>query len=100
MGAYIDTDSASGKQKVTETFTCPHHNTIHPLYDDEGRKIAVAMCRKCMRPVCDACVMLEAKGENMCIPIDVRLSKFEFAVARAIERQERTDSLLKACGLA
>lgn len=106
MGAYIDYDPATGRQKVTETFTCPHHNTIHPRYDDQGKRIDVAMCRKCMRPVCDACVMIEAKGGNMCVHAERRIEEYERRerviranIERKVDADLRSAQLLRACGL-
>jgi hypothetical protein len=104
LGAYIDYDPATGRQKVTETFTCPHHNTIHPRYDEQGKRIDVAMCRKCMRAVCDECVKVEASGGNMCVHVERRLEDYERGfrrlVDRNVDRGRRAAELLRACGLA
>lgn len=105
MGAFIDYDPATGKEKHTETFTCPHHNTIHPLRDEQGRRIDVARCRRCRdargqpKAVCDLCVQIEASGRNMCVHIEQRLDQYEKATKEAIERKLSRAGLLKACGL-
>lgn len=105
MGVYIDFDPANGKEKHTETFTCPHHNTIHPLRDEHGRRLDVALCRRCRdhrgrpKPVCDKCVIIASSGKEMCVHAEKRLDDYEKAHRRAIDRQLSTQGLLKACGL-
>lgn len=105
MGVFIDTDKASGKETHTETFTCPHHNTIHPLRDENGRRLDVALCRRCRnhrgqpKPVCDRCVMIETSGGNMCVPIEKRFDGYEKATRQAIDRQLSRHDLLRRFGL-
>lgn len=93
MGARLVYD---GSQEVAcvETFTCPHHNTVHDRYRSDGTKRALPYCRKCMLPVCEVCVVIESRGGDMCIPFEKKLDRFE----KRMQAAQQREALLKACG--
>jgi hypothetical protein len=93
MGARLIYDG-SREVSCVETFTCPHHNTIHDRYTADGRKRDLPYCRKCMRPVCELCVIIESRGGDMCVPYEKKLDRLERRLAAARARE----GLLKACG--
>jgi hypothetical protein len=81
VGAFLDYDPASGRTKVTPTFTCCHCQAIRPKRDELGKPLPFAMCHQCWAPVCEAC-----HADGRCRPWEKRCEEFEARVNRQLAR--------------
>ena len=82
MGFFSLYDPASGREVVAETFTCPHHNTIHRKPRSDG-----FFCRKCMRQQCSLCEAIEGRGGTACIPFEKKLDGYEKRLDAEVARR-------------
>ena len=94
MGFFGYYDPATGKEVVVESFTCPHHNTVHKKLRGEG-----FFCRKCYRQMCSLCEAIESKIGDACKPFEKKLDGYEKKLDAEVARRGAYSPFLAAIEL-
>lgn len=94
MGFFGYYDPATGREYVVESFTCPHHNTVHKKLREEG-----FFCRKCYRQMCSLCEAIESSGGTACKPFEAKLDVYEKKLDAEVSRRGLDSPFLAAIEL-